>query len=306
MTQNELNENLNVAVIQTSLDFLVAWSDVPSGNWKSIVQMSELEERQAKKEIRHFLSSLRGTSSHSRTDIILLPELSIPIGFERHLKKSAEKLESIVIGGSDYRILDDVEEPTVVNEALVIVPKKIRGMKIGARTQVRRVGKTYAAFGERRRLDRIEPDGVRFQSDPLVWLFEGGKLGNFAIAICYDFMDLDRIVMYRNRIQTLFVIAYNRDTSTFYHVAEALSRMVFCNVVICNCGKFGGSHAISPLKESYERTIYRKSGQKLTSAQIIKLPLQKLAKHQLGEYSEQFKGVPPGYIEFNELVRKNV
>lgn len=305
MKHNELNEHLNIAVIQTSLDFQVAWSDDYSGKWESIVQMSEHEERQAKKEIRYFLSSLRGTSSQRRPDFILFPELSIPRGFERHLKKSAEKLESIVIAGSDYRIETGVGDATVVNEALVIVPRKIRGMKIGTRTQVRRVGKTYPAFGEKRRLDSIGPCGVKFKPDPLVWLFECGNLGNFAIAICYDFMDLDRIVMYRNRIQTLFVIAYNRDTSTFDHVAEALSRMVFCNVVICNCGKFGGSHVICPLRDPYKRTIYRKFGQELTSTQIVKLPLQKLVKHQSGEFSEEFKGLPPGYDKFNELLKKN-
>lgn len=153
MIQNEINEHLNVAVIKTSLDFQVAWSDDYSGKWESIVQISKQEERQAKKEIRYFLSSLRGTSSQRWPYFILFPEQSIPRGFERYLKKSAEKLESIVIAGSDYRIESGGADATVVNEALVIVPRKIKGMKIGTHTQVRRVGKLYPAFGEKRRLD---------------------------------------------------------------------------------------------------------------------------------------------------------
>lgn len=305
MKKTQLNEELSVAVIQTSLDYQAAWGNDSSRSWKSDVQISEIEERRAKKEIRHFLSSLRGSTSDSQPDIILLPELAVPIGYERQLRRSAEKLESIIIAGMDYRIETGAEAPTVSNEAVVIVPRKISGRKVGSRTQVRRVGKTYPAPGEKVRLDGIEPKGVQFKSDPMVWLFEDDKLGNFAVAICYDFMDLDRIVMYRNRIQTLFILAYNRDTSTFDHIAEALSRMVFCNVVVCNCGRFGGSLAVSPYQKPYRRTVYRHSGQALTNAQIVRLPLQTLAEHQAEGASKEFKSRPPGFTEFEHLLQEN-
>lgn len=304
MTQIKLNDYLKVALVQTSLDYQAAWVDDSSGNWESTVQISEVEERQAKKEIRHFLSSIRGTSSQNQPDIILFPELSIPTGFERHLKRSAEKLESIIIAGSDYRIVACVEDPTVANEALVIVPRRIRGDKIGSTTQVRRIGKSYPSNEEKDWLKTVSPSGVAFRIDPLVWLFEGSNLGNFAVAICYDFMDLDRIVMYRNRIQTLFILAYNRDTSSFDHIAEALSRMVFCNVVICNCGKYGGSFAVSPFRKAYKRIVYRHTGQELTNAQILSLPLRSLVEHQSTGESQEFKGRPPGYVEFTKLLRR--
>ena len=301
-TQTQLNEELSVAVIQTSLDYQAAWGNDSSGNWESVVQISEIEEQRAKKEIRHFLSSLRGSTSDSQPDIILLPELAVPIGIERQLRRTAEKLESIIIAGMDYRIETGAAVPTVSNEAVVIVPKKISGRKVGSHTQVRRVGKTYVAPGEKVRLAAIKPDRVQFKSDPMVWLFEDDILGKFAVAICYDFMDLDRIVMYRNRIQTLFILAYNRDTSTFDHIAEALSRMVFCNVVVCNCGKFGGSLAVSPYKESYRRTVYRHSGQALTNAQIVRLPLQALYEHQKEGERKEFKSRPPGFTEFQDIL----
>lgn len=267
MTQTQFNDVLSVAVIQTSLDNQASWVPDCSGNWESVVQISEIEERQAMKEIRHFLSSLRGTSSQIIPDIILFPELSIPLGFERHLKRSAEKLESIIIAGVDYRIEARAETPTVSNEAIVIVPRKIGGRKIGASTQVRRVGKSYPAPAEYRRLKDIKPNGVSFKADPMVWLFESNELGNFGIAICYDFMDLDRIVMYRNRIQPLFILAYNRDISTFDHIAEALSRMVYCNVIVCNCGKFGGSLAVTRIIHQNEEN--RSKCRKLSKNMVV-------------------------------------
>lgn len=304
MTQTQLNEILTLGVVQTSLNNEAAWFDDGSGDWKKCVQISEIEERRAKKEIRHFLASLRGTGAERSPDIVLFPELAIPLGFESKLVRAAEKLEAIIIAGLDYRIDPNATVPTVSNEAVVIVPRKVRGVKIAARTEVRRVGKTYPAPAEKNLLQSIKPSGVEFKPHPTVWLFESSQLGKFAVAICYDFMDLDRIVMYRNRIQTLFILAYNRDTTSFDHIAEALSRMLFCNVVVCNCGKFGGSVALSPFKKPYMRTVYRHSGQELPNAQIVQLPLRIIANHQSGTSSAQLKSLPPGFAEFEELLKK--
>lgn len=288
-----VNEQLYVGVIQTSLHADAAWVDDESGDWQSCVRMSEIEERRAKREVRHFLASLRGLDR--LPDIILLPELSVPLGFESKLRKAAERLESIVIAGLDYRIETAEPIPTVSNEALVIVPRRLRGRQIARHTQVRRVGKTYPAPAEKVKLQSIKGASVAFLAHPTVWIFESPDLGKFAVAVCYDFMDLDRIVMYRNKIQTLFVLAYNRDTTSFDHLAEALSRMLFCNVVICNCGQFGGSLAVSPFREPYRRTIYRHSGQGLPHAQLVQLPLAALMAHQQGTPHKDLKSLPPGF-----------
>ncbi len=298
-----LNDTLHVGVIQTSLDAEAAWVDDMSGNWKQCVQMSSHEERRAKKEIRHYLASLKGGAR--QPDVVLFPELSVPIGYQRQLKMAAERLESVVIAGLDYRIASGQPRPAVSNEAVVIVPKKLRGKKIALRTEIRCVGKTYPAPDEKRKLLKISGGGVEFRTDPAVWIFESANLGNFAVAVCYDFMDVDRIVMYRNRIQTLFVLAYNRDITSFDHLSEAIGRMLCCNVVVSNCGKYGGSHAVSPFYKPYERTIYRHSGKALPNAQIIELPLAELLAHQKNGDNRKFKSLPPGFSEHIALKQTN-
>ena len=294
-----VNNALNVGVIQTSLHDEAAWVDDKSGNWQQCVRMSLLEERRAKKEIRHYLAALRGLDR--QPDIVLLPELAVPIGFEHKLKRAAEKLESIVIAGLDYRIESSRQHPAVSNAAVVIVPRRLRGKQIALSTEIRRVGKTYPAPAEKEKLLGITGSSVEFVENPTVWVFESADLGNFSVTVCYDFMDLDRLVMYRKKIQTLFILAYNRDTASFDHLAEALSRMLFCNVVVCNCGKFGGSLAVSPFREPYKRTVYKHSGQKLPNAQLIELPLANLLAHQSGNKSKDFKSLPPGFSDIATL-----
>ena len=290
-----MNKYLRIGIIQTSIYSHSAWVGSESKNWKETIRMSIVEENRAKNEIRHFLSSMRGLKP--APDIVLLPELAVPIGFEASLMKTSESMEAIIIAGLDYRIVRREQKPTVSNEAVVIVPRKLGGEQISMRTELRRVGKTDPAPAEKKRLEEVD---VKFKSQPTVWLFESEMLGNFAVAICYDFIDLDRIVLYRNKIQTLFILAYNRDINSFDHVAEAVARMVFCNVVVCNCGYYGGSFAVSPYRKPYKRIIYRHSGKNLENAQIIELPLEALFEHQKGSgISEEFKSLPPRYSDLS-------
>ena len=165
-----INDRLHIGVIQTSLHAETAWVDDKSGNWQQCVRMSAIEERRAKREIRHFLASLRGVDR--LPDIILLPELSVPLGFEQDLRRAAEKLEAIIIAGLDYRIEPGQPGPTVSNEAVVIVPRRLRGKQIARRTEVRRVGKTYPAPAEKAKLQGITGASVDFRAHPTVWIFE--------------------------------------------------------------------------------------------------------------------------------------
>ena len=291
MKVKSMNNFLNVAIIQTSLNAQAAWVD--NGlSWENCVKMSLVEERQAKRDIRHFISAIK--SSSKAVDIILLPELCVPLNHQRALIKAAESLEAIVIAGLDYTIVNG-SIPAVSNEAVIIVPKKLNGKKISSRTSSRKIGKTYAAPGEKRKLLGISSSPVEFVPNPIIWLFKSNDFGNFGVAICYDFMDLDRIAMYRGKIQTLFILAYNQDTTSFDHLAEAISRTVFCNVVICNCGHYGGSLAVSPYRESYKRTVYKHSGMRLPNSQIVELPLAGIKSHQMNPVTKVFKSLPPGF-----------
>ena len=257
--------------------------------------MSRSEEQRARREVRHFLASMR--DNDRRPDVILFPELSIPLGFVGQLQRSAEALEAIVVAGLDYRIDPEETDPAVSNEAIIVVPRRLRGSRISRTTETRYIGKTYPSYGERKRLEKAGPVPIRFKADPTIWVFQSSEIGDFGVAVCYDFMDLNRIAMYRGNVQSLFVLAYNRDEASFVHLAEAITRTAFCNVVVCNCGYYGGSVAVSPYRDAYRRTVYRTSGRGLTSAQLIELPMKALKEHQGGSDLHKcvYKSLPPGF-----------
>lgn len=288
-----LTDTLKLGLIQTSLD--------PAAAWATEAKMSACEEERAITEIRGYFAAF--DQEDPRPDIIVLPELAVPTGFETKLRNMAAKIQSVVIAGFDYRMGRDVGE--VHNDALLIVPQRWRGQRMGSKTMVRRIGKTFAAPEEKKNLEAID---CTFKEDPSVWLLDGGAIGTFGVMVCYDFLDLERIAMYRGKVHHLFILALNKDATSFRHVAEAVARMVFCNVIICNCGHFGGSLAVSPYRLPERRTVYQHAGAGLATGQIIELPVSQLALHQLGQDPlidgmKAFKSLPPGY-DFSALLNK--
>ena len=296
MTTPPIADWLRVGLVQTSLDASAAWAAGP--------KMSKVEEDQAISEVKKFMAGFKQESPVP--DIILLPELAVPLGFVSNLRRIAKSLSCIIIAGLDYRQIPSGANHKVANEAIIIVPDRWKNKKISASTTARYIGKTYCS---RQEGEHLTSQGFGFQGDRSVWIFDGGEVGRFGVAICYDFLDLERVAAYRGQIQHLFVLAYNKDTGSFEHAAQAMSRMIFCNVVICNTGFYGGSLAVSPYYQPPKRTIYRHGGAQLITSQIFSLPAKILWEHQqgigpAGGGKPDFKGLPAGYAPGPPLILK--
>ncbi len=258
------------------------------GAWKDNPYMDADTERRVTREIENAYSIFRAKAL--KPDFILLPEVTIPRGYERTLETMTEELQCITIGGLDFETDDKTADAR--NAALMIVPKIWREKRLGKRTVSRRIYKTYGAESE---VECLSAHGREFKGETRVPIFTDPLCGSFAVAICFDIMDLQRLAIYRSQVQHLFVVAHNQDLTTFRHVAEAASRQVFCNVVICNTGAFGGSLAIAPYRDSSKRTIFRHDGNDLFVAQLIEIEADSIYQHQQSGVDPKWKGLPPGY-----------
>lgn len=275
---------LNVAIIMSRLDNKSAYFNGPP--------MSLLEEHEARRELREGLRQL--SRSIEKPDIILAPELSAPRAFITELKQHAKQLGAICIFGFDYK-LDRVNR-TAKNEIIIIIPNRWPCKYFNGKTYQYSLFKSNPAPGEAKALN---DSNWKLEVDSRLWLFKAGSYGNFGIAICYDFLDVEMHLLYKTKIHHLFVLSYNKDVPSFHHTAESLCRNLFCNVVICNTGFYGGSISVAPYHNTFDRVILKNEGSKLFSTHLVKLPIKCIDDKQKGKQAKcdqkTLKSLPPRF-----------
>ena len=289
------SELVRVAIVQTRLN--------AESSWKSGPPIAKDDERRAVAELRSAFRTLSALPESERPQFILIPELSVPRGFASALRKLACGISAVVIAGLDYKFVQSGNEPKRVrNEALIIVPKEWQSKRFRKGTNEYSVSKMYAAPRE---LCLLMQHSIAFEGSTVFWMIEAGKFGRIGICICYDFMDVERFVLYRGSIQHLFVVAYNKDTETFLNLAHTLSKTLFCNVVVCNTGRYGGSVAVTPKHHRPLRLLYQHGGNNLSANQVVALPVKELISAQMAIpncnplSTGAFRPAPPGFQPFN-------
>lgn len=277
---------LNIGIIQAIVDSNLAWSDTP--------QMDVYEANAIWRQIQAAFASFQEMSDTKKPDIVVIPELAVATYFESRIKSYAQKIGAIVVAGLDFKQYDNNR---VSNRAIFYVPRDWpHGKQVG---KVKAISFYFGKhFASREEMKIIKQDWNMFfvpcNEFYIVDLAEYGKLG---VSICADFYDIERYAIYKGRIQHLLIIANNKDIKSFYFLAEAISRLVYCNVVICNSGHYGGSVCFTPAKHEYQRYSYKHEGHDLFTTQIVSIPVDALWKAQSEDMDalSGFKNPPPGY-----------
>ena len=247
-----MKKELKVAIVQTTLDNRVAWKidkHLP-------IKMDYAEAARVWSEIIHTLDDYVNIEDSRKPDIVLLPELSVAERFELEIKKLADQTGCIIIAGLDFK----TQGNNVENKALVAIPYKWPHGVGRSRTKTFYFGKHFPALEE-----------TLFVENCCKTFKPCDRIG---LAICADFYDIERFALYKGRIQHLFILAYNKDVKSFNYLCEAISRLVYCNVVICNTGHYGGSICFSLKDKEWKRYVYRHEGANLFTSQVVRLPVR--------------------------------
>ncbi len=282
-----MKKELKVAIVQTTLDNRVAWKidkHLP-------IKMDYAEAARVWSEIIHTLDDFVNIEDSRKPDIVLLPELSVAERFELEIKKLADQTGCIIIAGLDFK----TQGNNVENKALVAIPYKWPHGVGRSRTKTFYFGKHFPALEETLFFENC---CKTFKPCDQFYLLDAREYGRIGLAICADFYDIERFALYKGRIQHLFILAYNKDVKSFNYLCEAISRLVYCNVVICNTGHYGGSICFSLKDKEWKRYIYRHEGANLFTSQVVRLPVRDFFETQKIDsvaHEKGFKNQPPGY-----------
>ncbi|BBI33371.1 carbon-nitrogen hydrolase family protein [Cohnella abietis] len=256
------------------------------------------------------LDTILQISDQDGAHFVMLPEFFLPRRYLfSHIKERAVRYGRIIMGGLEYGV-DKHLSPTgtqrLRNEAFVVIPDNLyqNNKSLGGNATVITVPKLNPAPEEEKNL---EDHGYDFVNGNRIYMFKSNKLGNFAVLICYDFLNLPVQAILQSQIQTLFVLTYNKDVSGFISIADTMQRMLLCNVIICNTGYYGGSAAFTPLRDRNKRQVLQISGNEIQAAVSVHLPINEVWKVQTTGENEfgnsKYMHRPP---DFGRLVRTSI
>ncbi|WP_131821574.1 hypothetical protein [Desulfofundulus australicus] len=261
-----------------------------------------------KNPIKHYesIEKVLQVARKSGAHFVLLPEFCVPRKYLPNLEQWAGKLGAIIIGGMEYGpgwCDDNDKNYPLINQAFVIIPKNLLrpdnySFRYRKEATIVKITKLSLAPEEKK---IILKNNYKYREGNGIYIFQSEILGEFAVLICFDFMNLPVQVLLQSSIQTLFIVAFNKDVSAFKALAETDIRLLLCNVVICNTGRYGGSLAYAPYRKPYERLVYQVEGNNVESAVTIELPLSPLRQIQrtpesaLFDEEQRFFRKPPYY-----------
>jgi hypothetical protein len=251
------------------------------------------------------------TAKRDEAQFIVLPELFLPREFlNKNIRAICEENHFVIIGGLEYGPIwagDSDKITPLENEAFIAIPSQLQKSTEASSHHCTIMTLPKILPAEEEDLS-LKSNGYSFRKGNKIYIFKSSLLGDWAVLICSDFLNLPIHVMLQASIQTLFVIAYNTDVNGYSSIADTMQRLLMCNVIVCNIGKYGSSLSYSPFRKDYKRQVLRITGNEIDVAVTIKVPLETISQAQRGtplqdsDSQQLFIKRPPGYGEF-EIIR---
>lgn len=307
-----MRDKLNIGLIQPVIDPNICWNEDPAfvktekEKGKSIPYKLNIDKIAAERvweEIKEGLNLL--LSRKDKPDIILIPELHLPISKIKKIEKISVKYNVVILAGVDFQ-RNPLDKTKISNKGIIAIPNNWGSTSlISTKCSTLEFGKSYFTHIARQMFKNIEGEECFEDAEKNMYIFKSSVFGNFGVMICSDIFDIERMLLYQTEIQHLFIISLNKDLESYFALSETLTRMLYCNVVICNTGFYGGSLAVSPYHKSHERTIYRYRGQRMFNSMLVSVPINKLIEAQKFDFVNddkikfniKFKSSPPGYAD---------
>src|SRR5699024_2332834 len=203
----------------------------------------------------------------------------------------------IIIGGVEfYHKYNYADSRYVQNEAFISIPGSKNDLGLREHATVWRVPKLYPATNEE---NMIRDEDYHFVPGNKLYVFNSQKYGAWAVLICVDYLNLPLQKLLQKKIQTLFIVASNRDLNYYEAMTESLHRLLYCNVIVCNNANYGGSHIYTPYRESYKTEALKLLGNNVETSVTVELPIRMIKEIQHSHRLKRFDGFaqkPPDYV----------
>lgn len=232
-------------------------------------------------------------TNESKANIIVFPEVSVPIQWLGLLSDFSKKHNVAIICGLKHII--DKDTKVAQNYIVTILPFKY-GYKNDCYITFRL--KKWYAPGEEKEIKKHKLNIPEDTSKTKNILFVWNNL-YFAVYDCFELADIKFRCEFKSKVDFIIGCEWNRDIKYFTNITEAAARDLHCYVIQVNTSQFGDSKIIAP-KKSDEMTILNIKGGD-DNILIGEVNIEELREFQrketlyLEDKDKTYKTLPPAF-----------
>ncbi len=252
-------------------------------------------------ERRNIITGVINTAIDHKVDLLILPECYVNSKWLHKLIRISREHQMGMVFGLEYIV--DRDKRYVYNYVVTLLPFKIdifNNCAIDIRI------KNHYAPREKEIIEdfsfRIPNDGLENIADQ--YCLYNWKGLSFSVYCCYEIADIIHRSIFKNLLDAIVVIEFNKDIEYFSSIVESLSRDLHCYLIQVNSSEYGDNRITQPASSVIRDIVKAKGGKNayliVEDINILELrKFQKLGYQLQKEYNQRYKGkykfTPPGF-----------
>jgi hypothetical protein len=256
-------------------------------------------------ERRDNIFELLNYAIKKNVDMIVLPELSIPLAWLPLMVKQCYRHQIGMVLGLEY-IFDTAPQDKceALNMTAVILPIENESFKT---CFIRLRQKNHYSPGE---VEFLRGHHKKIPSNKGVYDLFHWNSCYFSVYNCFELTDIKARGLLKSKVDFIVATEMNRDVNYFSNIAESWARDIHCYIVQVNSSQYGDSRIVSPSKSELMNLVNIKGG-KFPLLIVDKLDIEKLRQFQILDYNlqlspqnkDQFKPTPADFDYQNSMKR---
>lgn len=264
--------------------------------------LKKLSKPNSRDRISLMKSILDGITKIKKTDLFILPELSLPVSELREYCRYSSKNEIAFVAGMEYYQY----KRKVYNYIITCLPVTLYGERDAV--PIIRLKNDYAPIEIKKiGAKKIPQNDKRWQ---ILYHWKGHV---FTTYYCFELTNVLERSHFFAKIDAIYCPVFNRDTYYFNNIAESCSRDMHCYFTLSNVSHYGDSRVTQPSKHEDMNILKVKGGNTDENKAIVlsaKLNVKSLREFQKLPLDKQqiiktFKCTPPCYPKDEVNNRKN-
>ncbi len=308
--QNRYKNNININTSKTgSTRFLSFNFKYKKNKNKFIIGISNIHIKE-----ENIFSAIQGTPNLSENrysqireiitqaqknnvDLLVFPELSIPIEWMQLIQKHLKNKNMGIIFGLEHIIVNNKNNKLCGNFLITMLPVKFKtedGEKTTFMFTLPRL-KYFYAPEETQTIEDNRLDVPSEITDRVYYIFKWNG-AYFSAYNCFEIACIEDRSIMKSQVDFLTISEWNKDTTYYDNIVHSAARDLHCYVVQVNTSKYGHSCLVAPKKSVESNPVFIKGGNNATLL-ATEIEIEKLRNFQrtLGRNTNEFKPLPPTF-----------